>query len=56
METLYQFVGGIDVHKKQVTVTAWTLGGKWGWLEKTRTFRTFYGSLLEMARWLLVEQ
>src|SRR5258705_3385679 len=56
METLYQFVGGIDVHKKQVTVTARTPDGKRGRLEKTRTFRTFYGSLLEMARWLLVEQ
>ncbi len=57
MEILYPDVGGIDVHKKQVTVTARTpdpkRAARW---ETTRTFRTFYGELLEMASWLVVER
>jgi transposase len=57
VEILYPFVGGIDVHKKKITVTARTpdpkTGGRW---QTTRTFRTFYGDLLEMARWLVVER
>ena len=57
MEILYARVGGIDVHKKQVTVTARTPDPKhqarW---ETTRTFRTFYGELLAMASWLVVER
>lgn len=57
MEILYPCVGGIDVHKKQVTVTARTPDPKrdarW---QTTRTFRTFYGELLEMARWLVIER
>jgi transposase len=53
MEILYPFAGGVDVHKKQVTVTVRTpkLGG--GRSQKTRTFRTFYGELLRMARWVV---
>jgi transposase len=55
LEILYTHVGGIDVHKKQVTVTSRTPDpndsrARW---QTTRTFRTFYGDLLEMARWLL---
>jgi transposase len=51
-------VGGIDVHKKQVTVTARTpdpkhAGARW---QTTRTFRTFYGDLLAMASWLVHER
>ncbi|MBM0240165.1 hypothetical protein JNW88_29155 [Micromonospora sp. ATA32] len=50
-------MGGIDVHKKQVTVTARTPDPKhtarW---ETTRTFRTFYGDLLVMASWLVDER
>jgi transposase len=58
LEILYAHVGGIDVHKKQVTVTARTpdpkrVGARW---QTTRTFRTFYGDLLAMARWLVVER
>ncbi len=57
MEILYARVGGIDVHKKQVTVTARTPDdqrrARW---ETTRTFRTFYGELLEMASWLVVQR
>ncbi len=57
MEILYPCVGGIDVHKKQVTVTARTpdprRGTRW---ETTRTFRTFYGELLAMASWLVTER
>ncbi len=57
MEILHSHVGGIDVHKKQVTVTARTpdpkRAARW---ETTRTFRTFYGDLLAMARWLVVER
>jgi transposase len=57
VEILYPCAGGIDVHKKQVTVTARTPGpdGR-GRRETTRTFKTFYADLLEMARWLLVER
>ncbi len=57
MEILYPYVGAVDVHKRQVTVTARTPhpgdGARW---ETTRTFRTFYGELLAMARWLVVER
>jgi transposase len=57
LEILYTHVGGIDVHKKQVTVTARTPepehAARW---ETTRTFRTFYGDLLAMASWLVLER
>jgi transposase len=54
LEILYTHVAGIDVHKKQVTVTVRTPDQKdsrarW---QTTRTFRTFYGDLLAMAAWL----
>jgi transposase len=57
LEIVYTHVGGIDVHKKQVTVTARTPDPKHAarW-ETTRTFRTFYGDLLAMASWLVVER
>ena len=52
---LYSHVAGIDVHKKQVTVTVRIPdprqpSARW---EKTRTFRTFYADLLAMGAWLL---
>jgi transposase len=58
LEILYPHVAGIDVHKKQVTVTARTpyqqkRSGRW---QTTRTFRSFYGELLEMAAWLVDER
>lgn len=57
MEILYTRVGGIDVHKKQVTVTTRTPDPtRAARREITRTFRTFYGELLAMASWLVVEQ
>jgi transposase len=58
LEILYTHVGGIDVHKKQVTVTARTPDPKHAALrwQTTRTFRTFYGDLLAMATWLVVER
>jgi transposase len=54
LEILYTHVGGLHVHKKQVTVTARTPNPKRAarW-ETTRTFRTFYGDLLAMASWLV---
>jgi transposase len=55
LEILYPCVGGIDVHKKQVTVTARTPDGCGGRREITRTFRTFYRDLLVMASWLVAE-
>jgi transposase len=57
LEILYSHVGGIDVHKKQVTVTARTPEAKrpGARRQSTRTFRTFYADLLAMARWLVVE-
>lgn len=56
MEVLYPFAGGIDVHKRQVTVTARVPDGCGGRREVTRRFGTFYRDLLRMGRWLLVEQ
>ena len=58
MEIVFARAGGIDVHKKRVTVTArgpdeTTPGRR---RELTRTFRTFYRDLLAMAGWLLVER
>jgi transposase len=57
LEILYPRVGGIDVHKKQVTVTARTPDDERGARrQSTRTFRTFYGDLLAMASWLVSER
>ncbi len=57
MEVLFARVGGIDVHKRRVTVTVRTpsLGGVGRRREKTRSFRTFYADLLAMAGWLVGE-
>lgn len=53
MDVLYSHVAGIDVHKKQVTVTVRTPDPRRvGQRETTRTFRTFYAELLAMASWL----
>jgi hypothetical protein len=47
MEILYARVGGVDVHKRQVTVTARTPGPEGGArVQTTRTFRTCYAELL----------
>jgi uncharacterized protein YbjT (DUF2867 family) len=57
LEILYTHVGGVDVHKKQITVTARTPDPeRSGRRETTRTFRTFYGDLLAMAAWLVGER
>jgi transposase len=57
LDVLYSHVAGIDVHKKQVTVTARTPGSSGGGRrEVTRTFRTFYAELLAMAAWLAGQQ
>jgi transposase len=57
LEILYTHVGGIDVHKKQVTVTARTPDpGRAARWQTTRTFRAFYGDLLAMASWLVHER
>ena len=54
MDVLYSHVAGIDVHKKQVTVTARTPDPRRPVRrEKTRTFRTFYADLLAMGSWLV---
>jgi transposase len=57
VEILYERVAGIDVHKKQVTVTARIPGGPGqARQERTRTFKTFYADLLAMASWLVESQ
>jgi len=58
LEIVFARAGGVDVHKKRVTVTARTPDEVTPGRRKevTRTFRTFYGDLLTMARWLLVER
>jgi transposase len=57
LEIVFSHVAGIDVHKKRVTVTVRTPdpGREGRRRERTRTFRTFYGDLLAMSRWLLAE-
>ena len=54
LDVVFSHVAGIDVHKKQVTVTVRVPdprkpGQRW---ERTRTFRTFYAQLLAMGGWL----
>lgn len=57
MDVLYSHVAGIDVHKRQVTVTARVPDPRGvGRREKTRTFRTFYAELLAMGVWLVEQQ
>lgn len=57
MEILYTHVGGIDIHKRRVTVTARTPDprrqARW---QTTYTYRTFYRELLAMASWLVQER
>jgi transposase len=54
VDILYSHVAGIDVHKKQVTVTARIPDPRRPVRrEKTRTVRTFYADLLAMASWLV---
>ncbi|WP_319464248.1 IS110 family transposase [Micromonospora sp. RTP1Z1] len=51
---LYSHVAGIDVHKKQITVSVRTPDPRRvARRETTRTFRTFYAELLAMASWLV---
>jgi transposase len=55
LDVLYSHVAGLDVHKKQVTVTVRIPdprrpSARW---EKTRTFRTFYADLLALGSWLV---
>ena len=53
MQVLSQRCAGIDVHKDQVTVAVRAPGeGPGGRGTQVRKFRTFYGVLAEMARWL----
>ena len=53
MRVLYQRCAGIDVHKDQVTVAVRTPGeGPGGRVTEVRKYRTFYGVLAEMTRWL----
>jgi transposase len=51
---MYSHVGGLDVHKKRVTVTVRVPDPRvpGGRREQTRTFRTFYADLLAMGAWL----
>lgn len=54
MRVLYQRCAGIDVHKDQVTVAVRAPGaGPGGRATRVRKFRTFYGVLAEMSRWLV---
>jgi transposase len=53
VEIFFPFAGGIDVHKRQVTVTVRTPDGQGGRAQKTRTFSTYTRDLLKMARWLV---
>lgn len=53
MRVLYQRCAGIDVHKDQVTVAVRIPGdGPGGRVTEVRKYRTFYGVLAEMTRWL----
>jgi transposase len=61
MEIMFSKVAGIDVHKRQVTVAVRVPddagdGGGEARAQKVRRFATFYGALLEMAKWLRTEQ
>lgn len=57
VQILYERCAGIDVHKDQVTVAVRSPGqGPRGRRTQVRTFRTFYGVLTEMARWLVSVQ
>jgi transposase len=54
MQVLYQRCAGIDVHKDQITVAARLPGsGPGGRDTQVRKFKTFYGVLREMTRWLI---
>lgn len=55
LDVLYSHVAGIDVHKKQVTVTVRIPDPRRPGVrrEKTKTFRTFYADLLVMGSWLV---
>jgi hypothetical protein len=56
MEIMYERVAGIDVHKRQITVTVRTPGARPGKRrEQVRRYATFYAALREMTAWLIGE-
>jgi len=56
MEIVYERVAGIDVHKKQITVTVRTPGQRPGKRrQQVRRYATFYAALREMTAWLVSE-
>lgn len=52
METVFPRVAGLDVHKKTVVATTRTPDSRGVRVQKTRSFKTFYRNLLELASWL----
>jgi transposase len=56
MEIVYERVAGIDVHKRQITVTVRTPGVRSDKRrEQVRRYATFYSALREMTSWLIGE-
>jgi hypothetical protein len=56
MEIVYERVAGIDVHKRQITVTVRTPDTRPGKRrEQVRRYATFYSALREMTSWLIGE-
>ena len=57
MEIVYERVAGIDVHKRQVTVTVRIPGQRPGKRrQQVRRYATFYSALREMVTWLTSEE
>lgn len=56
METLYQRVAGLDVHKNNIVVCVRITAGNGRVQEATRTFGTMTDDLLQLSDWLRGEQ
>src|SRR5262245_40488541 len=52
MEVLYEVSAGIDVHRDTLAVSVRRRGEHGKERVETRTFETFYDTLVEMTQWL----
>ena len=53
MRIIYQYVAGLDVHKKTIVGAIIVQRVSGGWCEAKRTFGTMTADLLELSDWLM---
>jgi putative transposase len=53
MRIIYQYVAGLDVHKKTIVAAIIVQKASGGWLQEKRTFGTMTTDLLALSDWLM---